>query len=290
MFYAPFRRMRAAATIYLGIIAALAISAAVIVFITNGGRFQVVHPNVTTVQTTNGVMTVTVTDSTGKTVVHTQKTKVRGTSTTVHGRFVTDQDMLALIVVGMTYALAFLSTGLGLTFAAENEGHLEFAWTRPITRERYALGIVAVDLAGMLVAFLLSIAIVSLGVLACGGIEFFATSHVRAADFGPALLGLGLPILMYAWIAALSASLRRGRAFAILIWPAMGVLALFATQTAPGSPFKPVLVWLNTYVNPLAIFAQDQQHDLTIASTAYGLAFAALLIAATIGQWRRLEA
>jgi len=101
---------------------------------------------------------------------------------------------------------------------------------------------------------------------------------------------LGFPVLMYAWIAALSASLRRGRAFTILIWPAMSILGLFATETPSGSPFKPILVWLNSYINPITIFAESEHHALTVPWTLYGLAFAAVLLAAMIAQWRRLEA
>jgi len=291
MYYAAYRRTRAAVTIYLGIIAALAISAAVIVFIANGGQFKLIHANTsTTVSSANGITTVTTIDESGKTVVHHMKARDRGPSTSVHGSLGGMNDMYAVLATGLAYGLAFLATGLGLTLAAENDGHLEFAWTRPVTRERYALGIFAVDIAGMAVAFAISIAIVVLGILACGGFELFAKSHVAAGDFGGALLALGFPILMYAWIAALSASLRRGRAFTILLWPAMSVLGIAAVQTAAGSPFKPVLVWLNTYLNPLQIFGQNEHHDLTVWSTAYGLAFAAVLAGLAVAQWKRLEA
>jgi hypothetical protein len=288
MFYAAYRRTRSAAIIYLSIIAALAIGAAVIVFISNGGQFKVLHPTMSTALTdgANGSATINVkvgdTPSAGPVK--------RGPSPHVHGSLQADQDVVALIVLGMAYGLAFLATAMGLTFAAENDGHLEFAWTRPITRERYALGILAVDVAGMAVAYVISIAIVVLGVLACGGIELFTKSHVAAKDFVPALLGLGFPLLMYAWIAALSASLRRGRAFAVLLWPAMSVLGVAAAATAPGSPFKPVLVAVNQFVNPLAIFGQSNEHDLTLSWALYGLAFAVVLFGLTIGQWRRLEA
>jgi len=290
MFYAAFRRMRSALTIYLGILAALAICAAVIVFISNGGQFKVIRAaTTTTVHTANGVTTMNL-DTDGKTVVTKTQVKDRGRSMHVHGTISGDQDFVAIIAAGMAYALAFLASALGLTFAAENEGHLEFAWTRPVTRERYALGIVGVDIAGMLVAFVLSIVIVILGILACGGIELFAKSQFSARQLGESLLVLGFPVLMYAWIAALSASLRRGRAFTILIWPAMSILAVFASQTPAGSPFKPVLVWLNSYINPITIFAESEHHALTIPWTMYGLAFAAVLLGTMIVQWRRLEA
>jgi hypothetical protein len=298
MFYAAIRRARSAAIIYLGILAAMAICAAIIVFISNGGHFKVIHPttNVHTsgAQTTTNAhsgsaeTTVNVNVGDGKTDVH-QTTGAPRRGPRVHGTVRVDQDVYALIVGGMAYALAFLATAMGLTFAAENDGHLEFAWTRPVTRERYALGILAVDVASMLVAFVLSIAIVILGLLACGGIELLTQSHVAPSDFGSELLALGLPLLMYAWIAALSASLRRGRAFVVLIWPAMFVLAIAAAQTAADSPFKPVLMALNRYLNPLEIFSGNG-HDLTVSWTAYGLAFAAVLMALAIGQWRRLEA
>jgi len=290
MFYAAFRRARAAVTIYLGILAVLAILATVIVFIGNGYQFKVIPAHMTTAQTANGVTTMKVDTDDGKAIVVRSQTKDRSRSARVHGTIAGDQDFLAVIAAGMAYALAFLATALGLTFAAENDGHLEFAWPRPVTRERYALGIAAVDLAGMLVGFVLSIAIVVLGLLACGGIEILAASHFSAQQLGGSLLVLGFPVLMYAWIAALSASLRRGRAFTILIWPAMSILGLAASQSPAGSPFKPILVWLNTYVNPLSIFAQSEHHFLTVPWTIYGLAFAAVLFAATIAQWKRLEA
>jgi hypothetical protein len=291
MFYAAFRRARSAAIVYLGIVAAIAIGAVVIVFISNGGQFKVIPVNssTTTMHTVDGVTTVTVTDGNKTVGAHGQAGHGRSHGH-LHGSLQYDQDVYALIVLGMTYGLAFLATAMGLTYAAENDGHLEFAWTRPVTRERYALGILGVDLAVMLAAFAISIAIAMLGVIGCGGISVFAQSHVALGDFGPALLGLGFPFLIYAWIAALSASLRRGRAFAVLLWPAMFVLALAASQTSSGSPFKPVLVALSRFVNPLEIFSQDTGHDLATGWAAYGIAFALALIALTVAQGRRLEA
>jgi hypothetical protein len=70
----------------------------------------------------------------------------------------------------------------------------------------------------------------------------------------------------------------------------MFVLALAASQTSSGSPFKPVLVALSRFVNPLEIFSQDTGHDLAAGWAAYGIAFALVLIALTVAQWRRLEA
>jgi hypothetical protein len=288
MFYAAFRRMRSAAIIYLGVIAALALSAAVIVFIANGGQFKVLHLAGMHVTNASTTMSVQVGDGPNASRPAVAGHHARGPH--VHGSLQMDRDLYALIVLGMAYGLAFLATAMGLSYAAENDGHLEFAWTRPITRERYALGILAVDLVGMLVAFVLSIAIAMLSVLACGGIELFAQSPVAPGDFGPALLALGFPLLIYAWVAALSASLRRGRAFAVLIWPAMFVLGIAEATIAPGSPFKPVVTALNVYLNPLQIFDQNEQHDLTLASASYGIASAAALMALTVGQWRRMEA
>jgi hypothetical protein len=272
--------MLAGVRIYLGILAALAIAAIVIVFIANGGHYKVLHPFVSA---TTGGTVMTVHSDDGKPVVAASPIPGQPPRTERHSH---TEDVYAGLLAVTASMLVFLATGLGLSLASENDGHLEFALTRPVTRERYALGIVAVDLAGMGVAFLISLPIAVLAVLGCGAGEVFTHSTTSASDIGKALLMLGLPILMYAWILAISASLRRGRAFAILIWPAMLVLAIFAHQP---TLIQPEVAWLNEYLNPLEIFSNNE-HAGQLGWTLYGLASAAVLGALAVAQWRRLEA
>jgi len=249
MFYAAYRRARQAVTIYTIILAALIATGVIIALISSGGH-------------------VVLTDGKDR--------HMMGNGNSWSG--------FALI---LAYTLAFLGTAQGMTLASENDGHLEFAWARPISRQRYALGIVAIDLAGMLAAFLISYVIAIAGTFAVGAGQILTSSPFFTSDFSAALMALGFPFLLYAWVMAISASLRRGRAFSLLIWPVMFVLLLLAqAHTA----IQPAMVWLNAYVNPLQIFAQDEHHDLTVPVALYGTTFAIALIALAVAQWRRLEA
>src|SRR5579864_5254385 len=67
-------------------------------------------------------------------------------------------------VIATIFAGAF-----GSSLAAENHGHLDVAWTKPASRNRYALVTVAVDLSATMVAFALCL-VAALAVFAVTGL------------------------------------------------------------------------------------------------------------------------
>jgi hypothetical protein len=199
------------------------------------------------------------------------------------------------VAAGAAFVGGF-ATVLGLNLAAENDGHLELAWTKPVSRGGYALGVFAVDIAAMAacIAFTAVCAAVVVDV-------YFGYQAVTLTD-GHALLKAlafcGLPLCVYAWIAALSASMKRNRgAVAGLFWPLM-----FLLSALPLLPIPPVHVLASAIdiFNPLAIFSTTNSSvQVGLVSTnagppsiwtfAWGWAVAALLLTAALFQWRRLE-
>ena len=193
---------------------------------------------------------------------------------------------LSMLVSAAIALVGGLATVFGLNLAAENDGHLELAWTKPVSREGYALGIFAVDIAAM------AACVVFTAVCAAVVIDVYAGYAAVAPSDGGALLGTlaygGLPVCVYAWIAALSASLKRNRgAISGIFWPLM--IALVALRAVSVPTVHAVATALNLF-NPIAIFsATGSDPHAALWSYAWGWLVAAVLLAAALVQWRRLE-
>jgi hypothetical protein len=193
---------------------------------------------------------------------------------------------LAMIVSGAVALAGGLATVFGLNLAAENDGHLELAWTKPVSRAGYALGVFAVDIAAL--------AACTIFTALCGVaiVEVYAGYQAVALSGGDALLGTlafcGLPVCVYAWIAALSASLKRNRGtISGIFWPLMIVLLALRAVSVPA--VHAVVSALDLF-NPIAIFSTSGNDPQTaLWSYAWGWLVAAILLAAAVVQWRRLE-
>ncbi|MFN2460336.1 MAG: hypothetical protein ABR591_06585 [Candidatus Velthaea sp.] len=192
---------------------------------------------------------------------------------------------LSLLAGGASAFVAGLATVLGLSLAAENAGHLELTWTKPIVRERYALSVFAVDFAAMAAAQVLTIACAVLtGWIWMGHQVFTFDPHAAWRDIGAILF----PVYIYAWIVALTASLKRSRgAVAGFFWPAMLVLAGMShihigVVRALGDA-------INT-VNPVVLFSESE--TVVTSPAQYGVAIIGtmILLAFALVEWRRVEA
>jgi hypothetical protein len=189
------------------------------------------------------------------------------------------------------FVAALFGTVLGTCLAAENCGHLEFAWTRPVSRVSYAARLMAVDVSGIFAIFGL--------VVVAGLVHAAIWQHHMIADAttGPALMVFMLDALAwFALIAALTASVR-GRAGAIagFSWVAAGLIAVLAEANLPWA--LQMLVKVLNYLNPLVylIFSgEPSAHGVAQLSpqisTIALCTIIALSVAAALGQWRRLEA
>jgi hypothetical protein len=192
---------------------------------------------------------------------------------------------VAMLGAGAAALVGGLATVLGLNLAAENEGHLELAWTKPVSREGYALGVFAVDI-GAIAACIVFTAL-------CGAIvvDVFSGFQAIAASTGDDLLRTfafcGLPLLVYAWIAAMSASLKRNRgAVAGLFWPLMLAVGLLQSVRIPAVHVAASALNL---INPLSIYTSGAGRLPSLWTFAWGWLIAAILLAAALAQWRRLE-
>jgi hypothetical protein len=191
----------------------------------------------------------------------------------------------SMLFSGSVALVGGLATVLGLNLAAENDGHLEVAWTKPVSREGYALGVFAVDIAAMAVCIVLTTICMTLVV------DIVAGYPAVQLDGGWSMVNdvayAGFPLCVYAWIVALSASLKRNRGtVAAVFWPAMVALGAIAVLPIPSlHALAPVI----SLIDPIIIFTNSAAAPTPTATYLWGWGLAAVLLVAGVVQWRRLE-
>lgn len=201
---------------------------------------------------------------------------------------------LATLPLGLTIA-----TLLGCALAKENEGHLEIAWTKPISRESYAMSAMLVDVMAIVMTTL-----ASAGIYAAAMLLFFKPIFSTGPDMWPQI-GIAFlePIAWYALLTAFSASLKRGMGmvigfgwFAGMVIPSIAA-ALARSPEGLGQAFFTIFRGLS-YIDPLAYTLQVNgqtvgSHGLLPALggavVAQGLLALGYLTMAVL-QWRRVEA
>lgn len=182
--------------------------------------------------------------------------------------------------------------------AKENDGHLELAWTKPVSRERYAVAAIAIDIVTMIVSQLGLIAVVLLGT------AMWVLPSITLGRNAPELIlsSLLAPIAWYACLTCFSASLRRGPGmviglgwFAALVIPAV-LLATEHTYNPVGIGVHAIFTAL-AYIDPIVYIPSMSPHSAhSQLFESLGAAIAALAalsiayIAVAVLQWRRVEA
>ncbi len=195
---------------------------------------------------------------------------------------------LSSLIAGAAALVGGLATVLGLNLAAENDGHLEVAWTKPVSREGYALGVFAVDIGAMLTCIVLTVVCAVLVLDADLGRQAIilgsGTDALKTAAF------CGFPLCVYAWITALSASLRGGRGTVSgIFWPLM--LALVIVAALVHIPAVQLVTNVLNAVNPLELYSLTSQGPRpSVWLALWGWGVSAALLAAAMLQWRRLQA
>ena len=205
-----------------------------------------------------------------------------------------DFDLGSLLLVSLPMGL-LVATMLGAPLAKENDGHLDLAWTKPVSREAYALATVGIDAAAIVISQLLFIAVLLLCTV---------TFDVPSLAFGSVvmmLLGLAAPLAWYALLTAAGASLRGCGLVIGLGWVAAIVIGAVAkatdgVQSAIGLAIHNVFQVL-AYLDPLA-YISFGDHGLisngivkTAAEAVIVLfVLSVLYIASAVLQWRRVEA
>ncbi|HUA09320.1 MAG TPA: hypothetical protein VMA98_08605 [Candidatus Acidoferrales bacterium] len=192
-------------------------------------------------------------------------------------------------------AMMIIATILGAPFANENKDHLEIALLKPVTRTRYALGVIGVDVAGILVAGMMALvaAIVSQAMFELPEFDF---SFVDASTVALAVV---LPLAWYAFLNASTASLKRGSGAVVgFSWPAGFALAGLAELPLQGTPVGNVfhaIFWSVSRVIPLSYSELNVEHGSVSGypiPTRVEILCVLMLIygALAVMQWRRVEA
>lgn len=219
--------------------------------------------------------------------------------TTTHRDLPLGMLFLVSIIIGFIAA-----SMLGGVLAKENDGHLELAWTKPVSREHYALAAFAVDMLTIVASQALFVVTVLVSAL------LFFVPHVSLEPQAALHIALAL-VGCIAWYAALtgwSASLRRGPGLVIGLGWLFGTIVPGITQLLDNSTI-PVVAVLHavllaiTYLDPLAYIGLHSTGGVQVSGTpvgalhlsgataCYGLAALVIFyLAVAVAQWRRVEA
>ncbi|MFN2527727.1 MAG: hypothetical protein ABR584_03320 [Candidatus Baltobacteraceae bacterium] len=201
----------------------------------------------------------------------------------------------SILVLISGCAAAIVATLFGLALSRENDGHLELAWTKPASRETYALTAVAMDVAGILATGLSMLFTILLVLAVYGGFPYLvAGDHALLT----ALFSIFFALSFYGIVLAATSSMRRGGLVLSLLWPA--ALILPGLVRVEWMNLGTVARTLNT-VNPVAYlyaFATSPEATrlFTLMPNGAAIQFLAPLVLFIAGvmlslaQWRRLEA
>jgi hypothetical protein len=204
-----------------------------------------------------------------------------------------DQIPLSVLFAVAGIAATIFGGILGSSLSSENSGHLELAWTKPASRDRYAMTVMAVDIVAIFGAFLLTLVVTALVIYLAGVGKYV---HTDSEAWQNLARFLALPLAWFALIQALTASLReRGGMVSGLAW--VGALVLLGLGAAQLPPFWSALIKFINYFNPIAYGAYNtgtEQAPYPFAGWVLDLvgllALGILGIIIALTQWRRLEA
>jgi hypothetical protein len=218
-----------------------------------------------------------------------------------HSGTVPSFDVGILLLTTLPMGL-LMATLLGGVLSKENDGHLELTWTKPVSREAYALAAFAVDAVAILT---MQIACVLCGLLAT--IMFFMPSFSWTPNDGwGVLLAVLAPISWYALLTAASTSIKRGPGLVCgLGWAAAIFVPAMAQILHSVASLNPVARWFYvifnsiSYLDPIRFVSFTWRYGVGLTSkSGVDLSTAAAILAALIigylalslAQWRRVEA
>ncbi|HEX3463120.1 MAG TPA: hypothetical protein VHS78_03570 [Candidatus Elarobacter sp.] len=206
-------------------------------------------------------------------------------------------DMLwgALFLVTVPIGL-LVATILAGPLAKENDGHLELAWTKPVSRDLYSLAAIAIDGAAIVAAQVLTLVVI-LAATVVWAIPAIVFEPEAPARIALALIG---PFAWYACLTACSASLRRGPGAVIGVgWVVAIITPWVAEVTHAADPLIRGLHALAAavmYVDPIA-YVWFAKSDVFAKLAGFGpnavgavAALAVIYVALAVLQWRRVEA
>jgi cytochrome b len=204
-------------------------------------------------------------------------------------------DIAALLWFAIPLGL-FAATLLAGPLSKENNGHLELAWTKPVSRERYAVSAMLVDVTAVAVAQIA--AAVTLMLAWCfWDVPKFSFDAVVPSRV---LFALVAPVAWYACLTAFSTSLKRGPGAVLGIGWVVAVLcpsiagATRNSSTPVGRSLHAIFHTVS-YFDPITFiwFPVDGAPTDPARATAVALlalaVLAILYLGAAVLQWRRVE-
>ncbi len=208
------------------------------------------------------------------------------------------------IPLGLLLGLAgYFSAAFGTVLASSlnRENERGFAFTKPVSRARLALSYMAVDVVGIVAAYVYALFVFCLPPLASIGLlrAIVRDSHALGILF----LVLGFSLLWYGVLQAVTAGYRgRGGKFVGFSWIVFLVLVQLASVNVLGPIFHGIVMLLNI-VNPFAYVTGITSHSNlggdTIVNSVFPLSIearaaitwclAAAGCAVAIAAWKRVE-
>jgi hypothetical protein len=197
-------------------------------------------------------------------------------------------------LVGLIVATIF-----GSTLARENDGHLEIALLKPVSRLRYSLGVIGVDLVGIVAAQTMTVVALIIGQ------SMYEVPHfdVQGTSLLFLLIVLLHPFAWYAMLNAATASLKRGAGAIIgFSWPVTFLVVILTHIPLGDSVLGQTLhsiFWTVSRIFPVSYASVTfSGKDSVISGNPWAytpqismLAILALVYGVlTVVQWRRVEA
>ena len=192
------------------------------------------------------------------------------------------------------------ATLLSCPLGKENDGHLELTWTKPVSRDGYALTAIGVDIGAIVAAELASVLVFMFLLALFPGPGTLTWLPTTTAVLLAALLG---PMAWYALLTMASASLKRGLGAVIgTAWPVAvtlpGLALAYFGESAIGQGAHHLFNALN-FFNPVGYLqlhgaGHGDVPALMLQNSSTAVPVLAILtvvyLALAIVQWRRVEA
>jgi hypothetical protein len=196
----------------------------------------------------------------------------------------------SVLVLGAAYFATIIASIVGSWLSSER-AHISQAWTKPISREGFALSYMAVDVVTALCAFAIFLFAECFTLWAIG---LGTLIHFDSDVLSLGLLGLGFTFAYYGVVRSLGVAFGRGGLIAGISWPIGFVLAGLAAVRLPWVLHDIILV-LN-FINPIAYLTgftgERSASVLPIpfeARVACEWLLAVITTAASVIIWKRLE-
>lgn len=161
--------------------------------------------------------------------------------------FAADDVLMAAGTLAAVYA-----TFAAATLPCENESHSAYAWTKPVSRLRYAAGIVSVGAIVVVASWILGLLAAAVTFALMGGHLLAQTRQSVELD---ALRYFVYPFAWFGLLTALTASLRRASFGSVVgvAWPVAILLAMFS-GAATVTPLRQ-MIWALNLINPMHYFS-----------------------------------